>query len=135
MEKDVNVCIGHDSIMDPWYSMGKGNMLAAANLLAHTAHMNGHNQLLQLIDMITHRSAKTMAVENSYGITEGNQADMIILDARSEAEALRLTSECLYVIRKGNIICETTPAKRMLQKGGTTEIIDFKLNFGGEHNV
>ena len=29
-ERGINVCIGHDSIMDPWYSMGKGSMLQAA---------------------------------------------------------------------------------------------------------
>jgi hypothetical protein len=27
--------------MDPWYSMGTGNMIAAANLLMHLAQMNG----------------------------------------------------------------------------------------------
>jgi cytosine deaminase len=127
LARDVNVCIGHDSIMDPWYSMGKGNMIAAANLLAHTAHMNGHDQTTVLMDMITTRSAKSMLIEDTYGIEEGKPADIVILDARNDAEAVRLLSECLYVIRKGKIVCTTTPAVRVLDIGQKPEIVDFKL--------
>ena len=127
LERGVNVCIGHDSIMDPWYSMGKGNMIAAANLLAHTAHMNGHDQITTLMDMITVRSARTLNVEDSYGLEAGKPADLVILDARNDAEAVRLTSECLYVIRRGKIICRTEPAVRTLYVKETQETVDFKL--------
>jgi cytosine/creatinine deaminase len=127
LAKNINVCIGHDSIMDPWYSMGKGNMIAAANLLAHTAQLNGHDQISQLMDMITTRSAKTMGIEDSYGLEKGKPADIIILDASSDAEAVRLISECLYVIRKGKVISKTEPAKRMLLINHTSEVVDFKL--------
>lgn len=127
LAKGVNVCIGHDSIMDPWYSMGKGNMIAAANLLAHTAHMNGHDQITQLMDMITTRSAITMGIQDTYGLEEGKPANLVILDAKSDAEAVRLTSECLYVIRNGNIISKTEPAKRTLFINQISEVVDFKL--------
>lgn len=127
LERGVNVCIGHDSIMDPWYSMGKGNMIAAANLLAHTAHMNGHDQITTLMDMITVRSARTLNVEESYGLEAGKPADLVILDARNDAEAVRLTSECLYVIRRGKIICRTEPAVRTLYIKETQETVDFKV--------
>lgn len=127
LARGVNVCIGHDSIMDPWYSMGKGNMIAAANLLAHTAHMNGHDQITMLMDMITTKSAKTMLINDTYGIEEGKPADIIILDARNDAEAVRLTSECLYVIRKGKVICKTEPSIRTLKIGSSSELVDFKL--------
>lgn len=122
----VNVSIGHDSIMDPWYSMGTGNMVAAANLLMHLVQMNGASQIPQLFDMITDNSAKTMCLDN-YGIKEGNQADMVIFDGRNEEEIVRLRSECLYVIRKGEIICQTEPAKRQLNAFGVSELVDFKL--------
>lgn len=127
LAKGVNVCIGHDSIMDPWYSMGKGNMIAAANLLAHTAHMNGHDQITELMDMITTRSAKTMGLEDTYGIEAGKPADLIVLDARTDAEAVRLISECLYVVRKGKVISKAEPAKRTVFMDQAGEDIDFKL--------
>lgn len=126
-ERGVNVCIGHDSIMDPWYPMGKGSMLQAANLLLHTAHMSGSDQVDVLFDMITTHSARTMNVEGEYGLDIGKQADFIVLDAKDEMEAIRLMSECLYVIRKGRIILETEPASRQFTGLGNTEKIDFKL--------
>ena len=127
LERGVNVCIGHDSIIDPWYSMGKGNMIAAANLLAHTAHMNGHDQITTLMDMITGRSARTMQIEDQYGLEAGKPADIVILDARNDAEAVRLNSECLYVIRRGKIISKTAPAVRTLYLKEGKETVDFKL--------
>jgi cytosine deaminase len=126
LAKGINVCIGHDSIMDPWYSMGKGNMIMAANLFAHLGHMNGHTQLSQLMDMITVNSAKTMNIESAYGIHEGKPANLVILDAGSDAETIRLMPECLYVIRNGNVICRTAPAKRTLNIGTGAETVDFK---------
>lgn len=127
LEKGVNVSIGHDSIMDPWYSMGKGNMLAAAYLLMHTAQLNGYEQVNTLFDMITINSAKTMHLSD-YGIKPGNSADLIILDAENPFEAIRLQAECLYVIRKGKVISQTVPAKRTVSfYDGKTYDVDFKL--------
>lgn len=127
LEKGVNVSIGHDSIMDPWYSMGKGNMLAAAYLLMHTAQLNGYEQVNTLFDMITTNSAKTMHLSD-YGIKPGNSADLIILDAENPFEAIRLQTECLYVIRKGKVISQTVPAKRTVSfYDGKTYDVDFKL--------
>ncbi len=127
LEKGVNVSIGHDSIMDPWYSMGKGNMLSAAYLLMHTAQLNGYEQVNTLFDMITTNSAKTMHLSD-YGIKPGNSADLIILDAENPFEAIRLQAECLYVIRKGKVISQTVPAKRTVSfYDGKTYDVDFKL--------
>lgn len=127
LEKGINVSIGHDSIMDPWYSMGKGNMLAAAYLLMHTAQLNGYEQVNTLFDMITTNSAKTMHLSD-YGIKPGNSADLIILDAENPFEAIRLQAECLYVIRKGKVISQTVPAKRTVSfYDGKTYDVDFKL--------
>ena len=33
----VNVACGHDSIMDPWYPLGRGSMLDALSMLVHVA--------------------------------------------------------------------------------------------------
>ncbi|MEW5815322.1 MAG: amidohydrolase family protein, partial [Spirochaetota bacterium] len=125
--RGVNVCIGHDSIMDPWYPMGKGSVLQAANLLLHTAHLSGYTQIPRLFDMITINSARTMHVEGEYGIEAGKPADLIILDTDNEIDAIRLISECLYVIRRGNIVSAVTPAQRKLTFQGKTELVDYKL--------
>ena len=126
LARGVNVCIGHDSIMDPWYSMGKGNMLMAANLFAHIGHMNGHSQLSQLMDMITVNSAKTMGID-AYGIEAGKPADIVILDAESDQDALRLLPECLYVIRNGRLLAKAAPAARSVYVGSTPTYVDFRV--------
>lgn len=122
----VNVSIGNDNLMDPFNPLGKGNMLQAAHLLLHMAHLSGHQQIMSLFDMITTHGAITLYDQN-YGIQRQQQADCIILDAKSEHEAIRLTSECLYVIRKGKIIVETKPAKRMLYVERDPIEIEFKI--------
>ena len=127
VSRGVNVSIGHDSIMDPWYPLGKGSMLQAANLLVHTAHLSGYQQIVDLLDMITVNSAKTLGVSHEYGIEAGKPADLIILDATSEFDAIRLMSECLFVIRRGSVISEAKPARRRLDWLDATYDIDFKL--------
>lgn len=123
----VNVCIGSDDIMDPWYPMGKGSPLAGANLLLNYAQISGYSQMPQLFDMITVSPAKTMCIED-YGIKEGNTANMVILDADSEFDAIRLQSEALFVIRRGKVISETVPAVRKLSREKETHVIDFKVS-------
>ena len=44
----VNVAIGHDSVMDPWYPLGFGDPLQAAFVLAHLGHMSGDDELRTL---------------------------------------------------------------------------------------
>ena len=125
--RGVNVSIGHDSIMDPWYPMGTGNMLHAANLLMHYAHMSGYTQIPRLFKMITGNTAKTMQIEDRYGLAEGKVANLVILDAPNEFEAIRLMPVCLYNIRKGKIALASKPAERRLAFAGVDRIIDFTL--------
>jgi cytosine deaminase len=125
LDRGINVAIGHDSIMDPWYSMGKGNMVQAAFLLLHMGHMNGASQVQQLFDMITTNSARAMCLDD-YGVVVGNQADLIIYDGNTEDDIIRLQLECTHVVRKGKVICRTEPAKRELTYGDS-KLVDFKL--------
>lgn len=122
----VNLSIGNDNIMDPFNPLGKGSLLQAAHLLVHTAHLSSEEDMNLLFDMITYNGAKTLDELANYGIDENKQADFIILDARDEKEALRLTADCLYVIRKGEVLLQTEPAKRELFMDGSELVVDFK---------
>lgn len=123
----VNVCIGHDSIMDPWYPMGTGSMLHAANLLMHTAHMSGYDQINRLFTMISDNSAITMQVQDRYGIAIGKPANMLILDAANEFEAIRRMPACLYILRHGKVALATKPEERRLRYAGFDRAVDFKI--------
>lgn len=109
INSNINVCFGHDDIMDPWYPLGTGNMMQVLNMGIHICQLMGYNQIKNSIDLITKNSAKTLNIENNYGIKEGKDANLIILSATDEFEAVRLQAYPIYSIRKGKIISETIP--------------------------
>ena len=108
--------------------MGKGSMLQAANLLMHTAHMSGFGQIGALFDMITDNSARTLQVEDRYGIAPGRPANLVVFDAENEFDAIRLGSECLFVIRGGAVALRTVPARRSLDFAGFRRDVDFRAS-------
>ncbi len=70
MAADLNVSFGHDCVMDPWYSMGSGDMLEVADMAIHVAQMAGIEDECKIFDAITVNSAKTMGLEG-YGLDVG----------------------------------------------------------------
>jgi cytosine deaminase len=80
----VNVCIGHDSVMDPWYPLGYGDPLQAAFVLVHLGQMSGDSELRRLIDMITVNPAAALGVPD-YGLRLGGPADLVVFDAPDRA--------------------------------------------------
>ncbi len=102
-EAGVNVCIGHDSVMDPWYPLGYGDPLQAAFVLVHLGQMSGDSELRRLIEMITVNPAAALGVPD-YGLRDGGPADLVVFDAPSEADALRLIAPRTLVLRGGKVI-------------------------------
>jgi cytosine deaminase len=125
LEAGVNVAIGHDSVMDPWYPLGHGDPLQAAFVLAHLGHMSGDRELRTLIDMITVAPAAALGVAD-YGLHIGGPADMVVFDARSEAEALRLQRPRFQVLRAGRLVAATEPARSTVTWDGKEEEVTFR---------
>jgi cytosine deaminase len=124
LEAGVNVAIGHDSVMDPWYPLGFGDPLQAAFVLAHLGHMSGDQELRTLIDMITVAPAAALGVAD-YGLHIGAPANLVVFDARSEAEALRLQRPRHLVLRAGEVVAATEPARTTVRWDGRDEEVDF----------
>jgi cytosine deaminase len=125
LENGVNVAIGHDSVMDPWYPLGHADPLQAAFVLAHLGHMSGERELRTLIDMITVAPAAALGVAD-YGLHIGGPADLVVFDARSEAEALRLQRPRFQVLRAGRVVAATEPARSTVTWGGKEEEVTFR---------
>jgi cytosine deaminase len=125
----VNVAIGHDSVMDPWYPLGFGDPLQAAFVLAHLGHMSGDAELRTLLDMITVAPAAALGVAD-YGIRVGGPADLVVFDALSEAEALRLQRPRYLVLRAGRPVAWTEPARSVVAFHGTETEVDFRPQNG-----
>jgi cytosine/creatinine deaminase len=124
IEAGVNVCIGHDSVMDPWYPLGYGDPVQAAFVLAHLGQMSGEAELRQLIEMITTNPAAALGVPG-YGLRVGGPADLVVFDAPSAADALRLVAPRLLVLRGGKIVARATPAQHMVRWHGAEEPVTF----------
>ncbi len=112
----VNVALGHDSIMDPWFPLGRGDMLAAAQLALFLCHMSGYEEIETVLDLITTNAARVLRIEDRYGIEEGKPADFLVLDAPSAFEALRLLPARLYVFKGGREVARTTPARSVVRR-------------------
>ncbi|HJT60030.1 MAG TPA: cytosine deaminase [Ktedonobacteraceae bacterium] len=117
----VNVALGHDSIMDPWFPLGRGDMLAAAQLALFLCHMSGYEEINDVLDLITTNAARTLRIQDAYGIEEGKPASFLILDAPSAFEALRLIPARLHVFKNGREVAFTAPASSVVKRDGDQE--------------
>ena len=125
LQAGVNVSLGHDSIMDPWYPLGRGDMLAAANLALHIAQMSGHDEIATMYDLITTNAARTLNVTERYGIEEGKPANLILVDADDAHDALRLVPARLHVIKNGRVVASTAPSHSRLFREDAEETVSF----------
>src|SRR5881394_125946 len=116
----VNVSLGNDVIMDPWYLLGRADMVEAASLALHFTYMSGLDEIPEMLRCATERGARTLGVEDEYGIEEGKPADCVVFDAPSALEVMRLHAPRRWVIRRGRVVAETTPARATLLGGPVT---------------
>jgi cytosine deaminase len=102
------VAFGHDCVMDPWYSLGSGDMLEVASMGLHVAQMTSQAAMRQCFDAVTLNPAKLMHLQG-YGLEKGCSADFVLLQARDPIEAIRLRATRLKVFKGGQVIAETAP--------------------------
>ncbi|WP_099351437.1 cytosine deaminase [Fredinandcohnia onubensis] len=124
LEAGLNVSFGHDDIFDPWYPLGTGNMLQVLHMGIHASQLMGYEQIVNSIDLITTNSAKTLHIEDRYGIEEGKPANFIVMSAENEYETIRKQAKVRYSFRNGKIIAETKPSETMITLD-QTEAVDF----------
>lgn len=125
-EAGLNICFGHDDIFDPWYPLGTGNMLQVLHMGIHASQLMGYEQIVNSVDLITKNSARTLQIEEQYGIEAGKPANFIVLAAENEYEAVRKQATVLYSVRNGRVIAETKPQETSINIGHAVEVVDFR---------
>jgi cytosine deaminase len=105
MAAGVPVAFGHDCVMDPWYSMGSGDMLDVATMALHVGQMTGLDAMRACFQSVTETPAKILHLDG-YGLAPGCYADLVLLDAGDPIEAIRLKAARLKVLRRGRIVAE-----------------------------
>ena len=122
----VTVAFGHDDVMDPWYSMGSGDLLEVAHMGLHVAQMTSQQGIRACFDAVTTNAAKVMHLEG-YGVEPGCDASLVLLQARDPIEAIRLRAPRLKVWKKGRLLAASAPATSLLHLPGRGSQTSFIL--------
>lgn len=124
MKAGLTVAFGHDCVMDPWYSMGSGDMLEVAHMGVHVGQMTSLDGMRACFAAVTENAAKILGLDG-YGVAPGCHADVIVLQAADPIEAIRLKPTRLHVIRRGKVIAETPAAVAKLDVLGRPQSLEF----------
>lgn len=120
----ITVAFGHDCVMDPWYSLGSGDMLEVAHMGLHVGHMTSQGAMRQCFEAVTTHAARVMGLDG-YGLEQGCKADFVLLQARDPVEAIRLRATRLKVFKAGRVIAQTQPSTSALTLPGRPAQINW----------
>jgi cytosine deaminase len=126
MAAGVNVAFGHDCAMDPWYPLGSADMLEVAHMGLHVAQMTAPTQIEACFAAVTVNAARVLGLER-HGLAVGCDADLVLLQARSVVEAIRLRPSRLLVLRRGRMVACSAPAMAQLDLPGRPASVDWTL--------
>lgn len=124
MAAGIPVAFGHDCVMDPWYSMGSGDMLDVASMALHVGQMTGVEAMRACFQSVTETPARILHLEG-YGLAPGCYADLVVLDAADPIEAIRLKAARLKVLRRGKVVAEGPGGAMNLNLPGRPQDVNF----------
>ena len=122
----VNIGFGEDCIMDPWYPLGKADMLEIAQMAIVFGRMLSEKKKHKVFDSITYGGARALSVEG-YGIAKGKFADLVVLQAADPMEAIRIKAARLAVVRRGKIISRQEKRTATLTLDNKIVPLDFTV--------
>ncbi|NLK99634.1 MAG: amidohydrolase family protein [Clostridiales bacterium] len=111
MEYGINVAFAQDSINDPWYPMGNGNMMNILDNGIHLAQIMSPEEIEKDLDLITYNGARCLNIQDRYGIGVGKDANFIVLDGDSPFDVIRNRARVLASIRKGEYLFKQKPVE------------------------
>ncbi|QHI97120.1 amidohydrolase family protein [Xylophilus rhododendri] len=117
MAHGVRVAFGQDCCMDPWYSLGSGDMLDVAHMGLHVAQMTSQAAMRRCFEAVTTAPAAIMGLAG-HGLEVGRNADFVLLQAGDPVEALRLRATRLQVRRRGKLLASSPAARATLALPG-----------------
>jgi len=104
IESGINVAFAQDSINDPWYPMGNGNMMNILDNGIHLAQIMSPKEIETNLDLITTNGARCLNIQDRYGLDVGKDANFIVLDGDSSFDVIRNRARVLASIRKGEYL-------------------------------
>lgn len=104
IEYGINVAFAQDSINDPWYPMGNGNMMNILDNGIHLAQIMSSEDVKTNFNLITYNGARCLNIQDTYGLEVGKAANFIVLNETSVYDAIRRRVDVLASVRNGNFL-------------------------------
>jgi cytosine deaminase len=111
LESGINVAFAQDSINDPWYPMGNGNMMNILDNGIHLAQIMSSKDIETNLNLITYNGARCMNIQDQYGLDVGKDANFIVIDGDSPFDVIRNRAGVLASIRKGDFLFKQKPVE------------------------
>jgi len=118
----ITVGFGSDCVKDPWYSLGKADMLDVAFMGLHVGQLSSRADMDWCFDAVTTNSAKIMGLDD-YGLEKGCDANFVLLQASDKIEAIRLRAHRIAVVRRGKVISRSAPIEHVVTTAGGRRVV------------
>jgi cytosine/creatinine deaminase len=99
----VNVACGHDGICDLWGPYGSGDMLERAMHVAYRSTFRRDEDIELALEAASYGGARALGLER-YGLAPGDPADLVVVPARTAAEAVVTRPVRELVLKDGEIV-------------------------------
>ena len=109
MHMNINVAFGQDSINDPWYPLGNGNLMNILDNGIHLSQYASPEELENAFDLITYNGARCLNIQDEYGLDEGKAANFIVLDEKTVFDAIRRRVDVVMSVRNGDFLFKKKP--------------------------
>jgi cytosine deaminase len=101
----VTVAAATNNVQNAFTPIGNADPLLLGCLLVVAAHLGAEADLAAVLDMLTVAPARILG-RRDHGIAVGHRADLVVLDARSVAEAVGGLPARLWVVKDGRLTGE-----------------------------
>jgi cytosine deaminase len=108
----VTVAAGQDCVDDAFYPFGNADPLQVALIVAHAAQLGTPAEIAAALRMVTGAAARILRLPD-YGLVPGARADLVVLDADDERDALREQAPRRWVLHRGRVVAETVREQRL----------------------
>jgi cytosine/creatinine deaminase len=105
----VTVACGNDSIRDLWGPYGSGDMLERAMHVAYRSTFRRDEDIELALEAATYGGARALGLP-AYGLAVGAPADLVVVDARTPAEAVVTRPARDLVIKAGRAVARAGAA-------------------------
>ena len=106
----VNCSLATNNVLNPFTPFGDCSLIRMANLYANICQVGTREDVEECFAMISTRAAALMNLKG-YGLAVGNDADLVLLDCETPAQAVAELSPVLAVFKRGRRTVTRQPSQ------------------------